>query len=92
MRVAAAALLVAVPLAAQSPRDTADIRAAAADSGERAVVERIVGDTAWAFVFDPRKTIDIPGGNGRTAGTAIAMKKVRLERRSGRWVTVKPKP
>jgi hypothetical protein len=94
--IAVVVLLAAVPLAAQAPRDTAAIRAAAeADSGERAIVDRIVVDTAWALVADRRHTIDIPGGKGLTAGTAIVVKRVRLERREEKWVVVaptKPKP
>ena len=69
--------------------DSLAIRKAAADSGEIAVVERIVADTAWARVGDRRKLIDIPSINGSTAGTAIvANKKVRLERRAGKWTRV----
>ena len=71
---------------------TLAIRRAAADSGEAAVVERIVADTAWALVADRRNLIDIPGGPGLTAGTAIvANKRVRLERRGGQWVKAPPK-
>lgn len=64
-----AALVLAV---AQSPNDTAAIKAAAADSGDRAVVERVVADTAWVLV--------LPGNPD------ITLKRVRLERQAGKWV------
>jgi hypothetical protein len=79
----------AAPLEAQSPADSAAIRLAATDSGSQVVRLRIVADTAWVSVFDPRQPIDLPSDGATTAGTAVRLRHVRVERRRGRWTVVR---
>ena len=70
----------------QSARDTADIRRAVADSGERVDKLIIVADTAWARVYDPRKATPVGDtGDGRSL-IRVQLRHVRFERRDGKWV------
>jgi hypothetical protein len=97
------ALLVAAPLGAQKPDtvvskwffsdDTAAVRAAALTFAERVTplrvshIKRVVADTAWVAIYDPRTdVIDIPSDRSTTAGTAVRVREVRVERRDGKWV------
>jgi hypothetical protein len=86
----AALLLTAAPLSAQSASDTAAIRRAVADSGLAVSRVRIVVDTAWASVYDPRRLRDtlVVTDNSITRGTMAKAWDVRLERRKGQWVAL----
>ena len=90
----AALLLTAVPAAAQSARDTTEIRKAAADSGETVARLRLVADTAWADVYnwsehrDVRDSVKVGNSTVFRLGSAVAVRVVRLERRNGKWATV----
>ena len=84
-------------------RDTAAIRAAVRNPdlelrrrfdrkpGEQVTGVRIVADTAWVKMYDPlHDMIDIPSDGRSTAGTAVRMREVRVERRAGKWVRMTP--
>ena len=91
-----ALLFVVTPLAAQSARDTADIRAAADSSTRdwwvrgahnRARLLRIVADTAWVEVRGPiSHSHPTPDNPSVTYGTVVRLTQVRVERRAGKWV------
>ena len=88
----------ATPLAAQSDSDSAGIRAAALTSAGReatmeAHIERIVGDTAWVALYDPRTPVNGAAPTDSTAGwigaqlpwAGMTLERVRVERRAGKW-------
>jgi len=85
-----ALLLAAAPLTAQSAIDSTNIRNAATRFGESAIrTVRIVADTAWVRVYDPRKDFhhSHPApGTGEAYGTILHTREVRVERRDGKWV------
>lgn len=82
------------PLGAQvlAAQDAAGIRAAALTFADRLAhlrvshIKRIVADTAWVAIYDPRTDIiDIPSDGSSTAGTTVWTQEVRVERRNGTW-------
>lgn len=86
------------PLGAQAPtaQDTAAIRAGALTFAERVTplrvshIKRIVADTAWVAIYNPRT--DLTGGapTDSTAGwTGVRTREVRVERRNGMWQRAK---
>jgi hypothetical protein len=89
-----ALLLTAAPLAAQSARDTAEIRRVAADSGLTVARVRIVADTAWASVYkwsehrDSRDSVTTGNTTVFRYSTSVSPWIVGVERRKGKWVAI----